>query len=73
MSLRNDLKNGERLAKRRGIYGGCLNLRKTGTIKELTEWIAYYKKQVANGSFCPIRGEKIIEHFESILETKRNK
>ena len=53
--------------KRLGIYGGPLNRRRRGSVKELTEWIAHYRKEVAEGRFCPKRGAKIIARFEKQL------
>lgn len=47
-----------------------MNLRTQGTVKELTEWIAYYQKEVNEGRFCPVRGAKTIAHFQELLEKK---
>lgn len=64
------MKAGRTLAKRRGIYGGHMNLRRQGTVAELEAWIAHYSKEVAEGRFCPVRGAKIIAHFQRVLERK---
>lgn len=63
-----DMKWGERFAKRRGIYGGKLNLRRRGTAKEIQEWMEHYWKRVSEGDFCPIRAAKVMKHFEKCLE-----
>ena len=66
------MRAGRTLAKRRGIYGGHMNLRRQGTVAELEAWIAHYRKEVDEGRFCPVRGGKIIAHFERVLERKNN-
>ena len=61
-------KEGERLCKRQGIYGGRLNRRRRGSRQELEGWINYYQKQIDLGTFCPKRGAKIIKHFQAQLD-----
>jgi hypothetical protein len=68
MGIQSEMKAGRVLAKRRGIYGGPMNLRRRGTACKLREWIKHYRKEVDEGRFCPKRGAKIIAHFEKLLE-----
>lgn len=64
---------GQQEAKRRGIHGGMLNLRRNGTIGEISKWIAYYEKQLTEGTFCKIRGAKILKKLQVMLEKKSGK
>ena len=61
-------KAGQLLERRLGIYGGYLNRRRRASRKELTGWIEYYQKQTEQGNYCPKRAEKIIAHFQRLLD-----
>jgi hypothetical protein len=68
LNLQSQYRAGELLSKRFGIYGGFLNRRRRASRKELTDWIRCYQKQVSSGTYCPIRGGKIITHFQGLLD-----